>query len=64
MNIEFLILLIFTVFFLLLLLQVVWSGEWLDGTGRSTGEETEQLFSYLSRFGNTTKHQSPESIFF
>uniref|UniRef100_A0A7M5U8G7 CxC3 like cysteine cluster domain-containing protein n=1 Tax=Clytia hemisphaerica TaxID=252671 RepID=A0A7M5U8G7_9CNID len=40
--------------------QVVWSGEWLDGTGRSTGEETEQLFSYLSRFGNSTKYQLPE----
>lgn len=35
-------------------------GEWLDGTARSTGEETEQLFSYLSRLGNTTKHQTPE----
>ena len=46
------------------LFQVIWSGEWLEGTGRSTGEETEQLFSYLSRFGNTTKHQSPESILF
>uniref|UniRef100_A0A7M5UXB5 CxC3 like cysteine cluster domain-containing protein n=1 Tax=Clytia hemisphaerica TaxID=252671 RepID=A0A7M5UXB5_9CNID len=41
--------------------QVVWSGEWLEGTGRSTGEETEQLFSYLSRFGNSTKYQLPES---
>uniref|UniRef100_A0A7M5X3X6 Uncharacterized protein n=1 Tax=Clytia hemisphaerica TaxID=252671 RepID=A0A7M5X3X6_9CNID len=40
--------------------QVVWSGEWLEGTGRSTGEETEQLFSYLSRFGNSTKYQLPE----
>jgi len=40
--------------------QVLWSGEWLDGTARSTGEETEQLFSYLSRHGNTTKHQTPE----
>ncbi|XP_066932550.1 uncharacterized protein [Clytia hemisphaerica] len=41
--------------------QVIWSGEWIDGTARSTGEETEQLFSYLSRTGNTTKHQSPEN---
>uniref|UniRef100_A0A7M6DRD2 Uncharacterized protein n=2 Tax=Clytia hemisphaerica TaxID=252671 RepID=A0A7M6DRD2_9CNID len=40
--------------------QLIWSGEWLKGTGRSTGEETEQLFNYLSRFGNSTKYQLPE----
>lgn len=40
---------------------MIWSGEWVNGTGKSTGEETEQLFSFLSRFGNTTKHQSPEN---
>lgn len=41
--------------------QVLWSGQWLNGTGKSTGEETEQIFSYLSRFGSTTKHQTPEN---
>ncbi|XP_057311085.1 uncharacterized protein LOC130648956 isoform X2 [Hydractinia symbiolongicarpus] len=41
--------------------QILWSGEWLEGTGKSTGEETEQVFGYLSRCGNTTKHQTPEN---
>ncbi|XP_066914469.1 uncharacterized protein [Clytia hemisphaerica] len=41
--------------------QVIWDGEWIDGTGRSTGEETEQVFSFLSRFCNTTKYQKPEN---
>jgi len=41
--------------------QVLWDGEWIDGTGRSTGEETEQIFSFLSRFCNTTKYQKPEN---
>ncbi|XP_066924609.1 uncharacterized protein [Clytia hemisphaerica] len=41
--------------------QFIWDGKWIDGTGRSTGEETEQIFSYMSRFCNTTKYQKPES---
>ncbi|XP_057310731.1 uncharacterized protein LOC130648685 [Hydractinia symbiolongicarpus] len=41
--------------------QILWSGEWLEGTGKSTGEETEQVFGYLSRCRNTTKHQTPEN---
>eukprot|EP00111_Clytia_hemisphaerica_P015835 TCONS_00046776-protein len=40
--------------------QVQWDGLWVEGTGRSTGEETEQFFSYISRCGNTTKYQLPE----
>lgn len=39
---------------------MLWSGEWIKGTGRSTGEDTEQVFSFLSRCGNTTKYQTPE----
>jgi len=27
--------------------QVNWDGLWIEGTGRSTGEETEQFFSYI-----------------
>ena len=46
------------------LLQVLWDGKWVEGTGRSTGEETEQVFSFLSRFSNTTKYQRPESRVF
>ena len=42
--------------------QVLWDGEWTTGTGRSTGEETEQVFSYLSRANQVTKHQLPESM--
>jgi len=38
-----------------------WDGEWVEGTGRSTGEECEQLFSFLSRASNTTKYQRPEN---
>ena len=41
--------------------QVLWDGEWIEGSGRSTGEECEQVFSYLSRCSNTTKYQRPES---
>lgn len=41
--------------------QVQWDGAWTDGTGKSTGEETEQIFSFLSRCGNSTKHQLPEN---
>jgi len=39
----------------------MWDGEWTEGTGRSTGEECEQVFSYLSRCSNTTKYQRPEN---
>ncbi len=55
-NVEF-----SSLIFLLFSLKVLWDGEWVDGTGRSTGEETEQVFSFLSRFCNTTKYQKPES---
>ena len=41
---------------------MLWSGEWLEGTGKSTGEETEQIISFQSRCGNTTKYQTPESM--
>eukprot|EP00111_Clytia_hemisphaerica_P010019 TCONS_00029297-protein len=41
--------------------QVNWDGQWIQGTGKSTGEECEQLFSYLSRCANTTKYQTPEN---
>lgn len=41
--------------------QVNWDGDWIEGTGRSTGEECEQLFSYLSRASNSTKYQRPEN---
>ena len=42
--------------------KVKWDGEWINGVGRSTGEECEQVFSFLSRASNTTKYQRPESM--
>lgn len=45
------------------LVKVKWDGEWVKGTGKSTGEECEQVFSFLSRCANTTKYQIPESKF-
>lgn len=45
------------------LIKVKWDGEWVKGTGKSTGEECEQVFSFLSRCANTTKYQIPESRF-
>jgi len=40
--------------------QMKWDGQWLEDTGRTTGEETEQFFSYIGRCSNTTKYQLPE----
>lgn len=33
-----------------------------SGTGLTTGEEVEQVNSYLSRLGNSTKHQLREGM--
>jgi len=41
--------------------KVLWSGEWINKTGKSTGEETEQFFGHISRCGSVTKHQTPEN---
>ena len=41
-------------------LKVLWGGWWQEGAARSTGEEVEQINSYISRCGSTTKHMSPE----
>ena len=38
-----------------------WDGQWTKGTGKTTGEETEQFFGYIGRCSNTTKYQLPES---
>lgn len=42
--------------------QVIWGGGRLqEGSACSTGEEVEQINSYMSRCGNTTKYMLPES---
>ena len=37
-------------------------GLWRDNSGYTVGEEDEQVFSYMSRTGTTTKHMSPERM--
>lgn len=41
-------------------LKVLWGGRWQVGSACSTGEEVEQINSYMSRCGNTTKYMLPE----
>lgn len=41
--------------------QVIWGGRLQEGSACSTGEEVEQINSYMSRCGNTTKYMLPES---
>ncbi|XP_028414083.1 uncharacterized protein LOC114537161 isoform X1 [Dendronephthya gigantea] len=36
--------------------QVIWSGRWQEGAAATPGEEVEQINSYLSRLGSTTKN--------
>ena len=36
--------------------QVIWGGRFQEGSACSTGEEVEQINSYMSRCGNTTKY--------
>lgn len=45
------------------LLKVLYGGLWKRGSGYTIGEEDEQVFSYLSRTGVTTKHMSPERMY-
>ncbi|XP_032793824.2 uncharacterized protein LOC116930556 [Daphnia magna] len=41
--------------------QVIHNGRWKDGAPASLGEEQEQVFAKLSRYGSVTKHMSPAS---
>lgn len=41
---------------------MLWDGGWQDGAARTSGEEVEQINSYVSRLGSTTKHMIPESM--
>ena len=38
--------------------QILWGGSWQVGTGAGAGEDMEQLFSYLSHLGVTTKNNT------
>lgn len=40
--------------------QVIWGGRWQTDSACSTGEEVEQINSYMSRCSNTTKYMLPE----
>ena len=44
----------------LCVLQVLYGGVWIKDAGYTPGEEDEQIFSYLSRIGATTKYMLPE----
>ena len=39
-------------------MQLLWGGRWQEGSAASTGEDMEQLFSYLSRLNVTTKNMN------
>ncbi|EFX74981.1 hypothetical protein DAPPUDRAFT_108355 [Daphnia pulex] len=39
--------------------QVLHNGRWKNGEAASLGEEQEQVFAKLSRYGSVTKHMSP-----
>ncbi|KAK4037158.1 hypothetical protein OUZ56_029200 [Daphnia magna] len=41
--------------------QVLHNGRWKHGAAASLGEEQEQVFAKLSRYGSVTKHMSPAS---
>lgn len=36
--------------------KILWGGRWQDETGAGSGEDMEQLFSYLSKWGFTTRN--------
>ncbi|XP_046861813.1 uncharacterized protein LOC124455130 [Xenia sp. Carnegie-2017] len=38
--------------------EVIWSGRWQSGAAATAGEEVEQINSYLSRLGSTTKNMT------
>ena len=42
--------------------QVLWGDRWQNRAANGAGEETEQLFSYLSHFNLTTKYMSAAGI--
>ena len=41
--------------------QILWGGRWQDGAAGGSGEDMEQLFSYLSRWGFPTKYLTAAS---
>lgn len=41
--------------------QILWGGRWQHGAGGGAGEDMEQFFSYMSRWGSSTKNMLPET---
>ncbi|XP_046863236.1 uncharacterized protein LOC124456981 [Xenia sp. Carnegie-2017] len=44
--------------------QVIWSGRWQSGAAATAGEEVEQINSYLSRLGSTTKNMTASGEYY
>jgi len=42
--------------------QILWGGRWQDGAAGGSGEDMEQLFSYMSRWGFATKTMTAASM--
>ncbi|XP_065891337.1 uncharacterized protein [Dysidea avara] len=42
--------------------QILWGSRWQDGAGGGAGEDMEQFFSYISRWGSTSKNMLPKNI--
>nr|XP_045622566.1 uncharacterized protein LOC123773113 isoform X2 [Procambarus clarkii]XP_045622567.1 uncharacterized protein LOC123773113 isoform X2 [Procambarus clarkii] len=40
----------------LLIVLILYGGRWQEGSGLTSGEEAEQVFSYLSTYNNNTKN--------
>ncbi len=46
------------------LYKILWGGRWQPNAAGGSGEEMEQLFSYLSRFNFTTKYMSAAGLLY
>jgi len=45
-------------------LQAEFNGHWRKGPGATMGEEMEQCFATMSRYGNSIKHENKARTFF
>ena len=46
-----------------MLFQFTLGGRWQDGAANTTGEEAEQVNSYISRLGSTTKRMTAAGMY-
>lgn len=49
------------IYFFIYLKKIVWSGHWMEGAALTVGEEQEQTFSKMSKYGTVTKHMGKSS---